>query len=171
MFLVFFLVLMDYGLCTYTCTQSISAGRCGNHGSPSELRSEIHIPRTVPFLSASGNCGYFTSLSLLSLCLVRRLSYKPNAWISFTDSNVAALSCSWTSLFFPPQTARLGAIHQTRPTLVAVPLFTAFPISYILHLTQQYIDAAARFHTTLTEILFDTCCCPKGKLNGTPAVL
>ncbi len=29
-----------------------------------------------------------------------------------------------------------------------------FPISYILHLTQQYIDAAARFHTTLTEILF-----------------
>jgi len=64
-------------------------GRCGNHGSPSEsldLRftwpnsPTIHIPRTVPFLSASGNHGYFTSLFFspsphLCVCLVRRLSF------------------------------------------------------------------------------------------------
>ena len=30
------------------------------------------------------------------------------------------------------KTARLGAIHQTHPTLVAVPLLTSFPIYYIL---------------------------------------
>jgi len=42
--------------------------------------------------------------------------------------------------------ASLRAIHQTRPTLVAVPLFTAFPVSYthILKLSHtMYIDAAA----------------------------
>ncbi|KAI9509871.1 hypothetical protein F5148DRAFT_685535 [Russula earlei] len=76
----------------------------------------------------------------------------------------------------PTQTAPLRAIHQTRPTLVAVPLFTAFPISYmhILKLSHaMYIDAAARFHTpfpptpTLTEIhLIDSCVVLYGSLFG-----
>jgi hypothetical protein len=48
MFLVFFLVLW---ICTYSCTQSISAGRCGNHGSPSQPRSEIHMVHSRRFTS------------------------------------------------------------------------------------------------------------------------
>jgi hypothetical protein len=43
-----FLVLWK---CTYSCTQSISAGRCGNHGSPSEPRSEIHMVHSRRFTS------------------------------------------------------------------------------------------------------------------------
>jgi hypothetical protein len=44
----------------------------------------------IPFRIGKLRLLYFPFA--LSLCLVRRLSYKPNAWISFTDSNVAALS-------------------------------------------------------------------------------
>ena len=49
---------------------------------------------------------------------------------------------------------RLCAIHQTRPTLVAVPLFTAFPVSY-MHISRNNTSMRPpRFILpTLTEIL------------------
>ncbi|KAI0005350.1 hypothetical protein BJV74DRAFT_217521 [Russula compacta] len=81
-------------ICTYRCTKSISAGgRCGNQGSPSEPRSKIHMAHSFnDSHPANGPIIPFRigKLRLLSfpLCLVRRLSYKPNAWISFTDSKM-----------------------------------------------------------------------------------
>lgn len=144
---------------TYRCIQSISAGGCGNHGSPSEPGSQIHIsllfsstihnihvPRTVPFLSASGMYGYFTSLSP-SLCLVRRLSC----------SIISQMRGSHSQILMWLPCPELHASHhkprpfapsiRPRPRLVAVPLF---PVSY-MHIRETlshpiHIDAPARFH-------------------------
>ena len=70
MFLVFLLVLYIHMYLEMHIIDLRSAGRCGNHGSPSEPRSKIrmlsptiHIPRTVPFLSTSGSYGYLASES------------------------------------------------------------------------------------------------------------
>jgi hypothetical protein len=142
MFLVFFLVLW---ISTYRCTQSISAERCGNHGSPSELRSEIHMVTLIRFTSRERSHSFphrettATLLPFLSSLLVpgsgvchvsqmRGSHLQIPMWLPCPDPE---------PLSSHRKTARLvGAIHQTRPTLVAVPLFTAFPVSYIPHLTQ-----------------------------------
>ncbi|KAI0248103.1 hypothetical protein BJV78DRAFT_847405 [Lactifluus subvellereus] len=99
MFLVFLLVLFIHMYLQMHIIDQRSAGRCGNHGSPSEPRSEIHMSlqrftsrersHSFPHREATATWLLLLNPSLSPLCLVRHLSYKPNAWISFTDSNVA----------------------------------------------------------------------------------
>jgi hypothetical protein len=121
----------------------------------------IHIPRTVPFFSVSGNHGlrlldfpFLTSPPLphLCVCLVRRLSFN---WIISQMRGSHSQILMWLLLPCPELHASqhkprpLRAIHQTRPTLVAVPLFTAFPVSYMLirkknSLTHNHLHRCAR---------------------------
>ena len=89
-----------------SCTQSISAGRCGNHGSPSELRSEIHLvtlndshPANGPIPFHIGKPRLLTSLSLSSPC-----AWSGVCHVSQMRGSHSQISLSWTSLLpFPPQ--------------------------------------------------------------------
>jgi hypothetical protein len=109
----------------------------------------IHIPRTVPFLSASGMYGYFTSLSL-SLCLVRRLSCSIISQMRGSHSQILMwlLALSLHASHHKPRP--FAPSIRPPPTLVAVPLF---PVSY-MHIRKTlshpiHIDAPAWFHSPL----------------------
>jgi hypothetical protein len=106
------------------------------------------------------------TFSLLSLCLVRRLSCKPNAWISFTDSkNVVVLNL--VRSLFPPQKRHPSDTSDARRR---VPLFTAF-LTFHISRNNTSIRPPGFILPTLTEILFDSCCCPLGKLLSLSQVL
>jgi len=74
-------MFLGFSLCICISISAVSS-KIVNYGSLISFNdSHIHIPRTVPFLSAFRNYGY-----LASQCLVRQ-SCKPIGRISFTDSS------------------------------------------------------------------------------------
>lgn len=130
-----------------------------------EPRSEIHlttihIPRTVPFFSASGNYGlrllYFPFLPPLASpvrvpgpAFVIQLDNKPNAWISFADSNVAAFCLVLNLNFTLPNTNRAPSRHPS-DTSDARRRATVHRFSRFLHahpknsLTHNHLHRCAR---------------------------
>jgi hypothetical protein len=123
-----------------------------------EPRSKIHLAQLsndshpangpIPFCIGKLRLLYFPFSSPfphLCVCLVRRLSC--SCIISQMRGSHSQI-LMWLVLPCPElhtsqhKSLPFAAIHQTRPTLVAVPLFTAFPVSY-MHIshTTIYIDA------------------------------
>jgi hypothetical protein len=152
-----FLVLWK---CTYSCTQSISAGRCGNHGSPSEPRSEIHMVHSRRFTSRERSHSFphrGTAATLLPF-----LS-SPCAWSGVCHVSQMRGSHSQIPMWLPCPDPEPHSSHRKAPSIRHVrrsspchcsPLFPF--LTFHISRSNTSMRPPGFILPTLTEILFSS---------------